>query len=179
MWPALEPYGDVTQHGFLGLSTLGYSTFALLWVLQAAVFWTGMDTIRKFIDFCGPAVYVVMFILCFYLLSKANWNVSLNLSSEQLSGRRVISTMFAATALVVSYFSGPMLNFGDFSRYGKYVQGGQARQLLGPAGQLHDVLGADRAHRSGDAPGLRRARSPTRSRPSARSTTPSRSCWQR
>ena len=119
VWPALEPYGDVTQHGFLGLSTLGYFTFALLWVLQAAVFWTGMDTIRKFIDFCGPAVYVVMFILCFYLLSKANWNVSLNLSTEQLSGSAVITTMCAATALVVSYFSGPMLNFGDFSRYGK------------------------------------------------------------
>jgi NCS1 family nucleobase:cation symporter-1 len=119
VWPALEPYSDVTQHGFLGLSTLGYFTFALLWVLQAAVFWTGMDTIRKFIDFCGPAVYVVMFILCFYLLSKANWNVSLNLSTEQLSGSAVITTMCAATALVVSYFSGPMLNFGDFSRYGE------------------------------------------------------------
>ena len=119
VWPALEPYGDVTQHGFLGLSTLGYFTFALLWVLQAAVFWTGMDTIRKFIDFCGPAVYVVMFILCVYLLSKANWNVSLNLSTEQLSGSAVITTMCAATALVVSYFSGPMLNFGDFSRYGE------------------------------------------------------------
>ncbi len=27
--------------------------------------------------------------------------------------------MITATALVVSYFSGPLLNFGDFSRYGK------------------------------------------------------------
>ena len=119
VWPDLAPYGDVTQHGFLGLSTLGYGTFALLWVLQAAVFWTGMETIRKFIDFCGPAVYVVMFVLCGYLLVKADFKVGLNLSSTQLSGGAVITTMFAATALVVSYFSGPMLNFGDFSRYGK------------------------------------------------------------
>ena len=35
--------------------------------------------------------------------------------------------MLAAIALVVSYFSGPMLNFGDFSRYGKSLRGGQAR----------------------------------------------------
>ncbi len=119
LWPGLTSYGDVTQHGFLGLSTLGYATFALLWVLQAAVFWTGMDTIRKFIDFCGPAVYVVMFILCGYLLVKADFNVNLDLSSQHLSGTAVISTMCAATALVVSYFSGPMLNFGDFSRYGR------------------------------------------------------------
>jgi nucleobase:cation symporter-1, NCS1 family len=118
LWPGLAPYGDVTLHGFLGLSTLGYATFALLWVLQAAVFWTGMDTIRKFIDFCGPAVYVVMFLLCGYLLVKAHFNVNLSLSSQHLSGTAVVSTMCAATALVVSYFSGPMLNFGDFSRYG-------------------------------------------------------------
>ena len=71
MWPGLEPYADVDQHGFLGLSTLGYVTFALLWVAQAAVFWTGMNTIRKFIDFAGPAVYVVMIALCVYLLTKA------------------------------------------------------------------------------------------------------------
>lgn len=119
LWPSLAPYGDVEQHGMLGLSTLGYFTFAVLWVLQAAVFWTGMNTIRRFIDFCGPAVYVVMVVLCLYLLSKANWNVNLNLSDKQLTGGAMISTMFAATALVVSYFSGPMLNFGDFSRYGK------------------------------------------------------------
>ncbi len=118
LWPGLTPYSDVAQHGFLGLSTLGYATFALLWLLQAAVFWTGMDTIRKFIDFCGPAVYVVMFVLCGYLLVKAGFKVDLNLSSTHLSGGAVLSTMCAATALVVSYFSGPMLNFGDFSRYG-------------------------------------------------------------
>lgn len=119
IWPSLLPYSDVTQHGLLGLSTLGYGTFALLWVAQAAVFWTGMNTIRRFIDFAGPAVYVVMIALCVYLLAKAHWSINLNLSSTQLSGGKVITTMFAATALVVSYFSGPMLNFGDFSRYGK------------------------------------------------------------
>src|SRR6478672_5897396 len=30
MWPGLQPYADVTQHGFLGLSALGYVTFAIL-----------------------------------------------------------------------------------------------------------------------------------------------------
>ncbi|HET7397011.1 MAG TPA: NCS1 family nucleobase:cation symporter-1 [Intrasporangium sp.] len=119
MFPGLAPYADVTQHGMLGLSTLGYFTFAALWVAQAAVFWTGMNTIRKFIDFAGPAVYVVMVALCVYLLAKAGWQVDLNLSDRSLSGTQVFTTMLAATALVVSYFSGPMLNFGDFSRYGK------------------------------------------------------------
>jgi len=61
----------------------------------------------------------VMIALCVYLLSKAGWSVDLNLSNHQLSGTQVFTTMLAATALVVSYFSGPMLNFGDFSRYGR------------------------------------------------------------
>ena len=119
MFPALLPYSDVDQYGFLGLSALGYGTFAILWVAQAAVFWTGMNTIKRFIDFAGPAVYVVMIALCLYLLKESGWNVNLSLSDRELSGTQVFTTMMAATALVVSYFSGPMLNFGDFSRYGR------------------------------------------------------------
>ena len=119
MFPGLADYADVDRHGLLGLSTLGYVTFALLWVAQAAIFWTGMETIRRFIDWAGPAVYVVMFALCGYLLVQADFDVDLTLSNVHLSGGQTLSTMCAATALVVSYFSGPMLNFGDFSRYGR------------------------------------------------------------
>ena len=119
LWPGLGPWADVDQHGFLGLSALGYLSFAILWVLQAALFWRGMDTIRKFIDFAGPAVYVVMVVLCVYMLAKVHFDIDLNLSDRQLSGWALVSTMLGAIAVVVSYFSGPMLNFGDFSRYAK------------------------------------------------------------
>ena len=56
---------------FAGLSYLGWMGFLFLWVVQAAVFWTGMDSIRRFIDWAGPAVYVVMIILAIYLVSRA------------------------------------------------------------------------------------------------------------
>jgi hypothetical protein len=131
LWSGLAPYADVTQHGFLGLSALGWVTYAVLWVLQAAVFWMGMESIRRFIDFCGPAVYVVMFLLCGYLLVKSNWHVSFNLSSKHLTGWSVVTTMLSAIALVVSYFSGPMLNFGDFSRYGKSFEAVKRGNFLG------------------------------------------------
>jgi len=39
----------------------------VMWVLQALVFWHGMNAIRKFIDWAGPGVYVVMLILCGWL----------------------------------------------------------------------------------------------------------------
>ena len=124
---------DVNQYGFLGLSALGWICYAILWVAQAAVFWNGMETIRRFIDFAGPAVYVVMIVLAVYLVTQAGWqNVSLDLSSgEPLDFWTTVSVMLGAIALVVSYFSGPMLNFGDFSRYGKSFAAVKRGNLLG------------------------------------------------
>jgi NCS1 family nucleobase:cation symporter-1 len=119
LWPGLATWADAGQHGFLGLSALGYVSFAILWVAQAALFWRGMESIRKFIDLAGPLVYVTMLLLCGYLLFKADFDIDLNLSDHHLSGWPMVSTMLGAIALVVSYFSGPMLNFGDFSRYGR------------------------------------------------------------
>ena len=120
IWPGLAPWADVHEHGFLGLSALGWAGFMTMWVLQALVFWRGMESIRKFIDFCGPAVYVVMLMLAIYLISEAGWsNISLNLGEVNYTGWSAVPVVLGAIALVVSYFSGPMLNFGDFSRYGK------------------------------------------------------------
>jgi NCS1 family nucleobase:cation symporter-1 len=119
-FPDLMPYADVAQHGLAGLSTLGWAAFMLLWVLQAVVFWHGMETIKKFIDFAGPAVYVVMFILAGYMVMRAGVsNIGLNLGEVKFHGWDSVPVMITAISLVVSYFSGPMLNFGDFSRYCK------------------------------------------------------------
>ncbi|MBP2325864.1 NCS1 family nucleobase:cation symporter-1 [Kibdelosporangium banguiense] len=132
LFPGLMPYADVSRYGFLGLSLLGWFSFAVLWVLQALVFWTGMETIRRFIDFCGPAVYVVMFLLAGYLISKAGWGaIDLSLGDVKFTGWDALPVMLGAIALVVSYFSGPMLNFGDFSRYGKSFAAVRRGNLLG------------------------------------------------
>lgn len=118
--PGLAPYADVARHGFAGLSALGWVAFMVMWVLQAFVFWHGMEAIRKFIDWAGPAVYLVMTVLCGWLVWKAGWSrIDLNLGGIKFQGWDALPVMLSAIALVVSYFSGPMLNFGDFSRYGK------------------------------------------------------------
>lgn len=132
LFPALMPYADVQQYGFLGLPLLGWGSFAVLWLVQAAVFWTGMETIRRFIDFCGPAVYVVMFVLTGYLIYRAGWGaIDLSLGEVRHTGLASIPVMLGAIALVVSYFSGPMLNFGDFSRYGRSFAAVKRGNLLG------------------------------------------------
>ncbi|MEV0251730.1 NCS1 family nucleobase:cation symporter-1 [Nocardia sp. NPDC050712] len=132
LFPSLAPYAVVDDYGFLGLSLLGWGSYLLLWVVQACVFWRGMEAIRRFIDFCGPAVYVVMFALCGYLIAKAGWGaIDLSLGEVKYTGWSSVPVMLGAIALVVSYFSGPMLNFGDFSRYGKSFAVVRRGNLLG------------------------------------------------
>ncbi|MQY30910.1 NCS1 family nucleobase:cation symporter-1 [Nocardia aurantia] len=132
LWPGLAPYAEVGDYGFLGLSLLGWAAYLVLWVVQAAVFWRGMEAIRRFVDFCGPAVYLVMFVLCGYLIHKAGWSsVNLSLGEVKYHGLDAVPVILGAIALVVSYFCGPMLNFGDFSRYSKSMTAVRRGNLLG------------------------------------------------
>jgi len=129
-WPSMA---SLETHKFAGLSELGYISYAILWVVQGAVFWRGMGAIRRFIDWAGPAVYVVMIVLCGYLVSKAGWShLSLNLSSGPgLDPLHTFYVTLNSTALVVAYFAGPMLNFGDFARYGKSFKAVKRGNLYG------------------------------------------------
>jgi NCS1 family nucleobase:cation symporter-1 len=47
LWPGLAPYADADLHGFTGLSPPGWVAFLLMWAVQAAVFWKGMEAIRR------------------------------------------------------------------------------------------------------------------------------------
>ncbi|MFC3394411.1 NCS1 family nucleobase:cation symporter-1 [Brenneria rubrifaciens] len=119
-YPSLVP---LTQSHWLGLSALGWICFSVMWLLQAMVFWHGMSAIKRFIDIAGPAVYVVMLALAGWIVYKTGLeNISFTLGSKTLTPGEQTWQMITATALVVSYFSGPLLNFGDFARYGKSMQ---------------------------------------------------------
>ncbi len=166
-FPGLAPYADVHQFGFVGLSALGWAAFIVLWVPQALVFWRGMEAIRIFIDWAGPGRLRGDDCACGLLVCKAG------VEPHQPDARRGEVRRLGrgaghaerdrAGGLATS--RGPMLNFGDFSRYGKIVRRGEDGEFLGPAGQLPRLLAADRDHDVGDVAGVRSARSPIRSRP--------------
>ena len=48
-----------------------------------------------------------------------------------MTGWAVLPVLLSAIALVVSYFSGPMLNYGDFARYGKAFDAIKKGNFLG------------------------------------------------
>lgn len=126
-WPDAAAY---TQNSILGLSTLGWFSFLFMWIFQLLIFLNGMETIRKFIDFCGPVVYVVMFMLAAWIL----WQTGTSSLSLQLSPRvegSPVLHMANAAMLIVAYFAALLLNFGDFSRFGKDEKAMKTGNLLG------------------------------------------------
>ena len=127
IWPDLK---SLTTNNFLGESTLGWMAFLLMWSLQLLLLRNGMETIRKFQDWAGPAVWVVMLFLTFYILYRANWHLSLNLPGGKARWG-VTHAFFAAIALTVTYFSTLLLNFCDFSRFAPSRKAVRTANLLG------------------------------------------------
>jgi nucleobase:cation symporter-1, NCS1 family len=116
----------------LRLDLLGWACFLFMWFFQLMIFQRGMETIRKFIDFCGPAVYLVMFLLMGWILWKAGWDaLDLTLADKVLTGSQSLLAMGSAILLVVSYFAALLLNFGDFSRFAKSERDMKIGNFLG------------------------------------------------
>jgi nucleobase:cation symporter-1, NCS1 family len=116
----------------LRLDMLGWACFLFMWFFQLLIFQRGMETIRRFIDFCGPAVYVVMFLLMGWIIWKAGWDaLDLTLTDKVLTGTQSIFAMGSAILLVVAYFAALLLNFGDFSRFAKTERDMKVGNFLG------------------------------------------------
>jgi NCS1 family nucleobase:cation symporter-1 len=127
--PSAEAF---THNSVLGLSTLAWFSFLFMWLFQLLIFLSGMETIRKFIDFCGPVVYVVMFALAAWMLSQTGFSsLSLQLSAAPASGAATLVVMANAAMLIVAYFAALLLNFGDFARFGKSGSAMKTGNFLG------------------------------------------------
>jgi NCS1 family nucleobase:cation symporter-1 len=115
VFPGLTPLAQHTD--FLGLSYPGWVCFLVLWLVQLLILQRGMETIRKYQDWCGPLVYVMMLALLIWIVVLASGRVSLNVSPTQVSAGAAVFQFFTAISLVVAYFSTLLLNFCDFSRF--------------------------------------------------------------
>ncbi|MGA0610201.1 NCS1 family nucleobase:cation symporter-1 [Caldimonas sp. KR1-144] len=116
-----------TTH-WLGHSGLEVICFVVIWALQLLIIQRGMETVRKFQDWAGPAVWVMMLILAVGLCVKAGgfsfshaipMDVLLDKTKDAgVSGQPGSFAALAAVAATwVTYFAALYLNFCDFSRY--------------------------------------------------------------
>ncbi len=113
---------------WLGHSGLEVICFLVIWVLQLLIIQRGMETVRKFQDWAGPAVWVMMFILAVGLCIKAGGvtfstaiPADVLLEKTKDAGVPGVPGSFASLAAVaatwITYFAALYLNFCDFARY--------------------------------------------------------------
>ena len=128
---AFFPGAEAWTHGsFFGLSALGWCSFLFMWLFQLLIFLNGMETIRKFIDFCGPVVYIVMFALAIWILAQTGTS-SLSLQLSPRAEGSAVGHMANAAMLIVAYFAALLLNFGDFSRFARDERAMKVGNFLG------------------------------------------------
>lgn len=112
----------LTEHSFAGLSAFGYICFLILWALQLALFQGGMNTVRKFADFAGPVIWLVMIGLTVAIIIQAHGHLRWKISNVHVSTGHAVLEFFSAIALTLAYFSALLLNFCDFSRFAPSVK---------------------------------------------------------
>lgn len=114
----------------LGHSTLEVICYVVVWALQLLIIQRGMETVRKFQDWAGPAVWIMMLILAIWLSVKAGGisfggNIPQDVLIEKTKDAGSFGTpgsigaLFAVAATWITYFAALYLNFCDFSRYAK------------------------------------------------------------
>jgi NCS1 family nucleobase:cation symporter-1 len=122
-------FADFHQNShFLGHSSLDVICFLVMWGLQLLIIQRGMETVRRFQDWAGPAVWVMMLILAIFLCIKSgsfafSSDIPMDVLIEKTKDAGIpgVPGSFAALAGVaaiwVTYFSALYLNFCDFARY--------------------------------------------------------------
>jgi NCS1 family nucleobase:cation symporter-1 len=113
---------------FLGHSGLEVICFVVVWALQLLIIQNGMETVRRFQDWAGPAVWIAMLVLAIGLIAKAGgFSFDHGISKEVLLAKTKDAgvpgepgsfwALMAVGATWVTYFAALYLNFCDFSRF--------------------------------------------------------------
>ena len=112
----------------LGHSGLEVICFVVVWALQLLIIQNGMETVRKFQDWAGPAVWIAMLVLAVGLVVKAGgFSFDHGIPQDVLIAKTKDAgvsgepgsfwALCAVGATWVTYFAALYLNFCDFSRY--------------------------------------------------------------
>ncbi|TDX28726.1 NCS1 family nucleobase:cation symporter-1 [Modicisalibacter xianhensis] len=119
---------------FLGLSGVAWLSFAIVWVFQLAIFWQGIEPIKRFLNWAGPLVYVVMLVLMGVVWYQAGDELIPAIGGIfQGSGTQGggIGAFLAIVGTMIAYFAAVVINFGDFSRFVRSERQMKLGNLLG------------------------------------------------
>ena len=129
---------------FLGMSGIMWVSFIFVSLFQIWLFWQGIDLIRKFLNFAGPAVYAVMIILMLAIWGKAGGGLLSEVGNIFSGGARSggfeglgsFGAFLAVFSIMVGYFAAVVINFGDFARFVKNEDEMKKGNLYGLVGNI-------------------------------------------
>ena len=108
---------------FLGMNNIQWISFIFVAVFQIYLFWNGIELIRRFLNFAGPAVYVIMIILMITIWAKAGGGLLAEVGNifEGVGSYEggTYAAFLAIFGTMVAYFAAVVINFGDFARFVK------------------------------------------------------------
>ena len=136
--------GNPGSEMFLGMTGVMWVSFIFVSAFQVFLFWQGIDLIRKFLNFAGPAVYVVMILLMITIWSKVGGNLLSEVGNIFSSGERSggfeglgsFGAFLAVFSIMVGYFAAVVVNFGDFARFVKSEEEMKKGNLYGLVGNV-------------------------------------------
>jgi len=125
---------------FLGMDGIDWISFIFVAGFQIYLFWQGIDLIRKFLNFAGPAVYAVMIILMLTIWAKAGGGLLSEVGNifsgvGSYSGG-AFAAFLAIFGTMVAYFAAVVINFGDFARFVKNEKEMKKGNLWGLPGNI-------------------------------------------
>ena len=136
--------GNTGTGNFLGMTNIMWISFIFVSGFQIWLFWQGIDLIRKFLNFAGPAVYVVMILLMLSIWFEAGGSLLSEVGNIFSGGARTggfeglgsFGAFLAVFSIMVGYFAAVVINFGDFARFVKNDKEMRKGNLWGLVGNV-------------------------------------------
>ena len=128
----------------LGMSGVMWISFIFVSLFQVYLFWQGIDLVRRFLNFAGPAVYIVMIVLMLAIWAKAGGGLLSEVGEIFSGGERSggfeglgsFGAFLAVFSIMVGYFAAVVINFGDFARFVKNEDEMKKGNLWGLVGNV-------------------------------------------
>ncbi len=136
--------GNPGTEMFLGMTGVMWVSFIFVSAFQVYLFWQGVDLVKRFLNFAGPAVYVVMVLLMIVIWFKAGGGLLSEVGEIFSGGTRTggfeglgsFGAFLAVFSIMVGYFAAVVINFGDFARFVKNENEMKKGNLWGLVGNV-------------------------------------------
>lgn len=115
IWPGAD---SLDHNSVLGLSTLGWIAFLVLWAVQLVIVSYGMEMIRKYEAFAGPIILITMAALAIWMFLKAGGSIAWT-TPQSKTGLDMWLHIVGGASLWVAIYGTFVLNFCDFTRNAK------------------------------------------------------------